>query len=148
MNEVTALFGFACLGALAFTSGTRACLAWAMVCVWSAANLLWLHDLNDYLPLIDLPMAVTGYILMLDRPEGWRVPFAAAFGLRMPLHVGVAWQCLSFEAYAHIINAAFLAALVAISWEGGSRVFGDCLWYIRRLRGLVAQARLARSKAS
>lgn len=142
MEPVSLIFLAACCGAITFTSrdgGALHWLAWGMAAIWAAANLAWLYGRLDALPLFDLPMAMASYALLCVEPRPAHYAVATAFAFRMTLHLPGAWGMMPVDIYLHWINAAFLAALVAISWEGGRRVFDRLCGHFRRF--LVQMAR-------
>ena len=153
VEPVAILFGLACLGAvaLAMRSGSLAAVlsAWAMVSVWAAANLLWLHDASKLIPLIDLPMACAAFAVWYSGRKPWQRALLIIYVSRMVLHLTYPGSGEAGEiAYFHILNVSFLAALVAISWEGGiNDAIGDCLRRVRRVRLLLAgDSSLARAE--
>lgn len=154
MHPIAILFGAASFGSAAFSFREDAAahgMAWLMVIVWAGANVLWLHHDMHLLALLDLPVAMFAYALLMIQPSGWRFVVATAFAFRMTLHIPGAWGMMPVETYLHSINAAFLAALVAISWEGGRRAFNDTVDRVRRVRGFrrrMAAARVVAAEAA
>lgn len=124
MHPVAIIFGAACAGSLLVTRRedrlTRG-MSVMMAILFCCANLLWLNNRMDALPLFDLPIGMASYALLCLAPDRTRFVVAVAFAFRITLHVPGQWGMIPLELYYHWINAAFLAALVAISWEGGRR---------------------------
>lgn len=146
MDWQPALFGFACLGAVALTTKARAItphlVAWLMVSVWAGANLLWLSDQTDKMALLDFPVAAGAYVIWFEERKTWQRWFASIYAFRLFLHVSYPGSGAVGEvAYLHLLNATFFAALAAISWEGGADVARDCLRSLsRHLRRVSAFA--------
>lgn len=110
-----------------------------MMSVWAGANLLWLTDNTEYMPLLTLPAAVSGYAFWFDERHRWQAWFTAILTMRLVLHVVYPGSGAPGEiGYLHVLNATFFAALAAISWKGGADAIGDCLRGLRRLRSLLA----------
>lgn len=140
MHPVAIIFVCACIGSLAVTaSGDRAThsMSIMMAILCACANMLWLSDQMSALPLFDLPVAMVTYALLCISPTKQRFVVAVAFAFRVTLHVPGQWGMIPLDLYLHWINAAFLAALVAISWEGGRRAFVGTCGRFRHLERLV-----------
>jgi hypothetical protein len=144
VHPVAAILGLACLGtvALAMRSDSVAAvlLAWAMVSVWAAANLLWLSDASKWIPLVDLPAASLAFATWYAGRQSWQRALFIIYGARMLLHLTYPGSGGYGEiAYFHVLNATFLAALVAISWKGGiDAAIGYCMRGVRGLCVLLA----------
>lgn len=140
MHPVAIIFGAACVGSLVVTRAesrlTRG-MAVMMAVLFCCANLLWVTNRMDALPLFDLPIAMAAYALLCLAPDRTRFVVAVAFAFRITLHVPGQWGMIPLDLYLHWINAAFLAALVAISWEGGRRAFVGTFSRFRHLERLV-----------
>lgn len=143
MHPAALLLGLACGGALVCAI-RRGCIiatlfAWSMVSVWAAANLAWQGLALAYMPWVELPVAAAAYAVWETYGERWQGWFSWITGARMflwTMYPGVGMP--GEAAFLHVLNATFLAALVAISWKGGADAIGDCLSGLRRLRVLVA----------
>jgi hypothetical protein len=144
MEPVAILFGLACSGTvvLAMRSGSVSAvlLAWAMISVWAAANLLWQYDASSMIPLVDLPMASAIFAVWFAGRQKWQRALLAIYMSRMVLHLTYPGSGEYGEiAYFHVLNGTFLAALVAISWKGGiDAAIGNCVRRVRSLRLLLA----------
>ncbi len=140
MHPIAIIFGAACVGSLLVTRRedwlTRG-MSVMMAILFCCANLLWLNNRMDALPLFDLPIAMSSYALLCLAPDRTRFVVAAAFAFRITIHVPGQWGMIPLEMYYHWINAAFLAALVAISWEGGRRAIVGTISRFRSVERVV-----------
>lgn len=138
MEPEAIIFGLATLAALRLSlrgSALSQACAWALVIVYGAANVLWEAYALAWLPFVDLPAAMAFYAALAVRPCEWTFALSLAFAFRMPLHILGQWGLLSTEQYLGWVNAAFVVALIAVSWEGGAKNGIDfCLRRLRRLR--------------
>lgn len=137
MEPEAIIFGLATFAALRLSlrgSALSQACAWALVVVYGAANVLWEAYALAWLPFVDLPVAMGFYVALMVRPSAWTFCAAVSFAFRMPLHIAGEWGLLPLGQYLHWINAAFLAALIAVSWEGGVHALSDCVRYLRRVR--------------
>lgn len=136
MHPVAIIFGFACAGTLIFSyreKGVAYGMAWVMAAVWAVANQLWLVDGMVWLALFDMGVAMLAYAQLLANPSGRRFIVATMFGFRMTLHVANCWGMMPRELYLHWINAAFLVALIAISWKGAQGAITNTIDRVRRV---------------
>lgn len=118
MDPKVAILGLACLGALfAIRRDSVRLLCLGMAAVWCEANLLWQIDALEWLPVIELPVAMAGYAAWQLRTIS--VAFAGIWTVRLMLHVIAV--SLPFVLYAHALNGLYLAALAVLTWEGGVR---------------------------
>lgn len=142
MHSAVALLGLACAGTLVLSMRTgiaAALMAWAMVSLWAGSNLMWIAGASDLLPLMTLPIACASFALWYEEREEWQRVLLAILAGRMLLHCSHPTMGSPEEAvHFHLLNATYLAALVAISWKGGADAIGDCLRGLRRLRSLLA----------
>lgn len=126
MDPKVAILGLACLGTLfAIRRDSVKLLGLGMAAVWCEANLLWTMDALEWLPVIELPVAMMGYAAWQFRSIS--VAFPALWSARLLLHVIAG--LLPFGLYAHILNGLYLAALAVLAWEGG---IGDAVQSIVR----------------
>lgn len=136
MQPEAVIFGCATFAALLLSlrgSVVSQGCAWALVAVYGAANLLWEAYALDWLPLVDLPAAMLFYAVLIVRPSMWALCLAVVFAFRLPLHVAADWGVMPMVPYLYWINAAFLAALIAVSWEGGAHAFRGLLGAVYRI---------------
>ena len=143
MHPVALLFGLACGGALiaSMRGGSAIAQVFALLLgiVWASANVLWLLDAMWLLPLVDLPLACLSYAIWRGDEQRWQAWLAGAYAARLTVHA-VATFGLNDTIYKHLINALFLAALIAVAWEGAIKDgIGVCMGRIRRLRDLYAR---------
>jgi hypothetical protein len=153
MHAATLVFAGACLaaGALSLLVKDRVaayfCLALLGLC--GGATLLWQINALQFVPMLDLPIAIGSYIAWRENPTEWRPAFAAIMALRLPVHVagdylGQAQQI----AYYHTVNATFLAALGVLASGGITNVANRCERFVFRICGGVARfARVVASEA-
>ncbi len=143
MEPVALIFGLACAGAFAASvrsgSAVAQVLALMLGSIWAGANILWLIDGLAWLCVAELPLALIGYVAWYDGRQRWRAAFAAIYAIRLPVHAMAALGILADIQYKHLINGLFLAALIAIAWEGGiADLVAGCRRAVRRLRLLLA----------
>ena len=154
MHPVAVIFVIACIGSLAVTASEDCCtrfMSIMMAILCASANVLWLYDRMDMLPFFDLPIAMVAYALLcVYQTKKWFI-VSVVFAFRVTLHVPGQWGMIPVSLYLHWINAAFLVALLAISWEGGQRAFvgtfsrfSDMVRLVRRVpqgHSMVAEKR-------
>lgn len=154
MHPVAALFGLAslgaCLAALRSNSGAAQVLALSMAIVWACANQLAILRGVHLLPLVDLPTALSAYVVWFDGRKPWQAWACVLFSLRLPLHLFAAWGGIAWVTYLHTINALFLGALIAIAWTGGLNelVAGLRLRILHWVRAHMAKGAAVAAKAS
>jgi hypothetical protein len=153
MEPVALVFGLACVGCMALSTRApgRAPLfcATLLTGLWAAANVLWLLNAMEALPLLDLPVACLALVLWHERGRDWQASLSAVLAARMVLHLVGQWGVIGIVAYLHTANALFLAALAAVSWTGGIDELCARIGRFCRVRMDMAQtAALAERQAS
>ncbi len=141
-----AFFGLACGFALyrAWRIGDprRVMMAFIMVAIWAASNVLWLYNMVWLFPILDALAGTLAVLMWVERADKWLLGLWLAFGLRLLGHVTAAIaEPEDITAYLHFNNALFALALWVIGREKGKRNDGgNLLHWLRKLRMLGRHA--------
>lgn len=123
-HVVPALLAAGCLLAMWLTArrGDRFAFAASvmMAGVWVVANLLWLHNALNLLPLVDLTFGSVVLLMWVERPSAWAAQVVTLTFLRHAAHAVNELTHYAFTVpYIHALNALFAAQLFVIATPGG-----------------------------
>lgn len=130
MHPAAVLLGLAALGSVAFAHRGKEVsalsMAWAMVALWAAANLVWQVGRVDCIPFLDLPAAMSAYAIWHNERQRWQRAVIDIFLARFVLHAAYPGANADYEiAFLHLLNLMFLAACVVIGWRGVADAVGS-----------------------
>jgi hypothetical protein len=151
MHIVPVLCGIGCVAAFGVATYSRDAdarrLALLLCGTWAAANLLWLLNILEYLPVLDWLIGVQAVVISATRSDKWVRLFIWVIALRLTLHVVDYLTGHAFLVqYIHGLNATFALLLMAVSYAGGCHARDTMLGHLHRLGARLRNPLQARSQ--